>query len=112
MLKLRHVLLDCRLRGKRPGQYEFGLEYGLATLDPAIQCGHHPAQDRVPDSPLNIDQDLPAIGLIPAPIEVLGHDPQLDDKIAGQIRWFGLTTFFAPQPQQRLFFLTHDDPGV
>ena len=64
------------------------------------------------DPPLDIDDDLTGIGLIPAPIEVLGDYPQLDDQIAGQIRRFGLTAFFAPKPQQRLFILAHDDPGV
>jgi hypothetical protein len=39
----------------------------------------------MPDSPLNVSYHPACIGLIPATIEVLGHDPELDDKIAGQV---------------------------
>jgi hypothetical protein len=64
------------------------------------------------DLPLNVRDHLPGAGLLPAPIEVLRDYPKLDDKIAGQIRWFGLTALFAPEPKQRIFILAHDDPGV
>jgi hypothetical protein len=37
----------------------------------------------MPDSTLDIDKDLPGIGLIPASIEVLSHRPELYDKVAG-----------------------------
>jgi hypothetical protein len=52
------------------------------------------------DLPLNVRYHLPGAGRIPAPIEVLGDDPQLDDKIAGQIRRLGLPALLAPEPQQ------------
>jgi hypothetical protein len=51
--------------------------------------------------PLNVRDRLPGAGLIPAPIEVFCDYPKLDDKIAGQIRWFSLTALFAPEPKQR-----------
>ena len=51
------------------------------------------------DAFLNIPDHLPGIGLEPAPIEVLGDDPELDDEIAGQILGFNLAAFFAPKPQ-------------
>jgi hypothetical protein len=70
--------------------------------------GAHPAQDRMPDASLDIRDHLTGIRLIPAPVEVLGHHPELDDEIAGQI----LAALFAPQPDQRLLVIAHDDSGV
>jgi hypothetical protein len=31
---------------------------------------------------LNIDDRLSGVGLVPAPVEVLGREPELDDEIA------------------------------
>ena len=61
---------------------------------------------------LDIGQDLPGIGLVPAPIEVLGDDPELDDEIAGEVLRRDLASLFAPQPQQSRLVIAHDDPGV
>ena len=60
------------------------------------------------DLPLNVRNDLAGIGLVPAPIKVLSHYPELDDEIAGQVLWFDLATLFAPKPDQRPFIITHD----
>jgi hypothetical protein len=46
---------------------------------------------------LNIRNHLASIGLIPVPIEVLGHDPELDDKVAGQILRLNLAPLLPPQ---------------
>jgi hypothetical protein len=35
------------------------------------------------DLPLQISKDLTGIGLVPAPIEVLGCEAKLDDEVAG-----------------------------
>jgi hypothetical protein len=43
-------------------------------------------QDRVADPPLNVDDDLPGIGLVPTPIQVFSADcapGKLPDKSAG-----------------------------
>ena len=64
------------------------------------------------DLPLNVRYHLPGVGLIPAPIEVLGDDPQLNYKIAGQILRFGLPALLPPEPQQGGLIFAHDDPGV
>ena len=61
---------------------------------------------------LNVGNHLPGVGFIPAPIEVLGHDPELDDEIAGQILWLDFAALFAPKPQQSLLIIAHDDPGI
>jgi hypothetical protein len=64
------------------------------------------------ESPLDVGNHLAGIGFIPASIEVLGHDPELDDEIAGTILRFDLAALFPPQPQQSLLILAHDDPCV
>ena len=55
---------------------------------------------------------LARVGLIPASIEVFGHHPELDDEIAGQILGLDLTPLFAPEPNERILVITHDDPGI
>ena len=112
MLELRHVFLRRRFFRKRPGQHELGLKHGLAALNPPIQRGCHPAQHWMPDVPLHIGKNLPGIGLVPASIEVLGHRRELDKEIAGQVLWLGFAALFAPEPDQRLLVIAHDDPGV
>ena len=52
------------------------------------------------DGPLHVGDRLAGIGLIPAPIEVLGHYPKLDDEIAGEILRLDLAALFAPEPKQ------------
>jgi hypothetical protein len=51
----------------------------------------------MPNLPLYIRESLTAIGLIPAPVQVLGHHPKLDNEIARKV--LGLD--FAPLSRQR-----------
>jgi len=46
--------------------------------------------------PLHVLDGLAGASLIPAPIEVLGDLPELDDKIVGEIFRFDLAAFFPP----------------
>ena len=64
------------------------------------------------DPLLDVRDDLAGIGLVPAAIEVLGHDAELDDKVAGQVLRLDLAAFLPPQPEQGRFVVAHDDPGV
>ena len=66
----------------------------------------------MPNVLLDIRNDLPGIGLIPAPIEVLCHHSELDDEIAGQVLRLDLAALFPPEPEQRRLVIAHDDPGV
>jgi hypothetical protein len=66
----------------------------------------------VPDPLLDIRDDLACIGLVPAPIQVLGSEAELDDEVAGQIFRLDFTAFLPPKPDQRAFIIPHDDPGV
>ena len=73
MLQLWRILFDRRFFRERPRQHELGLEDGLAPLYTAIEGGGHPAQHGMADLPLDVRDHLARIGLIPAPIKVLGH---------------------------------------
>ena len=42
----------------------------------------------------------PVLRSIPLPVERLGHDAELDDKVAGEILRLDLAAFLAPQPKQ------------
>src|SRR5262245_20624234 len=57
-----------------------------------------PIQRRIGcEPPLNVDNQLARIGLIPAPVKVLRHHPELDEQIAGEILWLDLAPLFAPE---------------
>jgi hypothetical protein len=66
----------------------------------------------VPDLFLDARDDLAGIGLIPAPVQVLGRKPKLDDQVAGQVLRLDFPSLFPPEPDQRAFVITHDDAGV
>ena len=51
------------------------------------------------DPLLDIGDDPPSIGLVPAPVELLGGETELDDEIAGQVLRLNFAAFFPPQPQ-------------
>jgi hypothetical protein len=52
------------------------------------------------------------MGLIPAPIEVLGHRSELDEEIAGQVLRLDLAALFPPEPDRRLLIIAHDDSRI
>jgi hypothetical protein len=66
----------------------------------------------VADGPLDVGNDLTGIGLVPAPVEILGDAAKLNDQITGEVFRLDLATLFPPKPDQRLLIITHDDPGV
>jgi hypothetical protein len=61
---------------------------------------------------LNVGNHLPSIGLIPAAIELLGRESQLDYEIAGQVLRLDLTPLLTPKLNKGRFIVAHDDPGV
>ncbi len=50
----------------------------------------------MPHAPLDIRDHLTGVRFVPASVEVLRHDPELDDEIAGQVLRLDLTALFAP----------------
>jgi hypothetical protein len=51
---------------------KLGLEDRPGGRDPGVQSGRHPAQSWMPDFSLDIRENLAGIGLVPAPVQVLG----------------------------------------
>ena len=66
----------------------------------------------MPNLPLDIGDNLPRIGLVPAPVQVLGHHPELNQEIAGEILRLDLAALFPPEPNAALLIIAHDDPGI
>jgi hypothetical protein len=66
----------------------------------------------VPNPPLDVSDDVSGIGLVPAPIEVLRGDPELDDKAAGEVLRLGLAALLAPEAEEGGLVGAHDGPGV
>ena len=51
--------------------------------------------------PLHVCDRAARVAFVPAPVQFLGHDAELDDKIAGQLLRFDLAALFLLQPDQR-----------
>ena len=64
------------------------------------------------DLPLDVRDGLPGIGLVPAPVQLLGGQAELDDEVAGEVLGLDLAAFFSPKAKQRRLVVAHDDPGV
>jgi hypothetical protein len=112
VLKLGHMLLGRGFVRKRPGQHEFGLEHRPAAGDDAVEGRPHPPQHRMPQPMLNAFDRLPGVALVPMPVEGFGHEPELDDEVAGQVLRLGLPPFLEPEADQGGFIVAHDDAGV
>ena len=112
MLELRHVLLGRRLFRERPGQHELGLKDRPLALHEAVKRGRHPADYRMLNAPLDVFDGLAGVALVPVPIEVFGHEAELDNEVTRQVLRFDLAAFFPPEAQQSGLVLAHDDPGV
>jgi hypothetical protein len=61
---------------------------------------------------LDLGENLASIAFEPMAVEGFGHDPELDDKIPGEVFRLGLAAFFPPQAKQGRLVLSHDDPGI
>jgi hypothetical protein len=64
------------------------------------------------DPPLNIRKNLIGVGLVPAPIEVLGSQAQLHQEIARKVLRLELAPLLPPQPDEGSFIIAHDNAGV
>jgi hypothetical protein len=54
---------------------------------------------------LDVDDHLPGIGFIPAPVQVLGRKTELDDEVARQVLRLNFAPLFSPQPEKRRLVL-------
>jgi hypothetical protein len=91
------VLLGRGFFRERPREHELGFEHRAAAFDDPVQGRSHPADHRMPDPALDIFDNLPGRALEPSPIELLGREPQLDEKVIGQVFRLRLASFFPPE---------------
>ena len=64
------------------------------------------------DPALTVSSGAPGIALIPASVQRLSDDAELDDHVVRQVFWFNLSALFPPEPDQRRLVRAHDDPRV
>ena len=102
----------ARLLRERPWQHELGLEHRAGFLDQSIERGGHPGHRAVDRMTLDVRDPVAGVEFIPAAVEVLGDQAELDDQDARKVRRSLLAAFFAPEAQQGFLVLAHDDPGV
>ena len=61
---------------------------------------------------LDAGQGLAGVALVPAPVEVLGDRPELNDEVVGEVFRFDLASLLAPEPNEVRLVIAHDDAGV
>jgi hypothetical protein len=66
----------------------------------------------VPQPVLNAFNGLPGVALVPELIEVLGHQAELNDKVAGEVLRLGLAALLAPELEEGRLIGAHDHPGI
>ena len=64
------------------------------------------------DPLLDVGDDPPSIGLVPASVKPLSGEAELDNEIAGQVLRLNFAALFSPQPQQGGLVIAHDDSGI
>jgi hypothetical protein len=82
------------------------------AVNDSVQGGCHPPDHGVLNPALDVLNDLPGVTFVPVPVEVLGHDAELHDEVAGQVFGLDLTALLPPQPKENVFITAHDDAGV
>jgi hypothetical protein len=102
--------LGWRLLGERPGQHELGLEH-VEVVAEAVEGSRREAMDRMLDPTPDVGNGAFCVAL-PRPVERLGGDAELGDKIVAEVLRLGLAALFLPLPDQRGFVRAHDDPRV
>jgi hypothetical protein len=66
----------------------------------------------MPHSLLNVGDHLPGIGLIPAPVQVLGRNTKLDHQVTREVLRLDLAALLAPEPNQRPLVTPHDNSCI
>jgi hypothetical protein len=61
---------------------------------------------------LDVGDPVARILFLPAAVEVLGGQPELDDQDAREVDRRRFSSFFLPGSMEGLLVLAHDDPGI
>ena len=97
VLQLRGIFLRRRLLRERPWQHELGLEH-VATIHPPVKRCRHPSKRRMAPPHLHVGDDFAGLGLVPAPVQVLSSQAQLDRQISRKIFRVNLAALLTPEP--------------
>ncbi len=54
----------------------------------------------------------PVLASIPAPVQVLGGEAELDDEIAGEVLRLDFAALLPPQAEEGGLIVAHNDPSV
>ena len=66
----------------------------------------------MPDPGLDVLDDVPARALIPAAVEVLSCQPELDQQVARLVLRVRFASFFSPEALQGRVIGAHNGPGI
>ena len=61
---------------------------------------------------LNRGDEPAGVTFVPVPVELFGHDAELDNQVGRKVFRVDFAALFPPQPHQGGFIVPHDDPGV
>jgi hypothetical protein len=64
------------------------------------------------DTALKCFDLMPGVAFVPEPVELLGGDPELDDKVAGEVLRLDLPALLPPEAEEGGFIATHDNASV
>ena len=112
MLQLRNIFFGRALLRERPGQHELGFENRPSGFDYSVEgCGQI-ADNWMLNPPLDPAKGVTGVAFEPVAVEGFGHDPELDDEIAGQVLWLDLAALLAPKAEKGTFIIARNDPSV
>jgi hypothetical protein len=98
--------------GERPRQHEFGLENRPGSFNPAVKRRGHPPQNRMAYLALNVRKYLAGIRFVPASVQLLGGQAELNDEVSRKVLRFDLAALLPPKSEKSWLIVTHDNPCV
>jgi len=66
----------------------------------------------MPDPALTVGGGSSGITFVPAPVQRLGCEAELDDQVVAEVRRLDFAALFLSEPDQRRLVRAHDYPGV
>src|SRR5271163_3935523 len=83
----------------------------MVSLDRCM-ARRHPPFHWMLDPALTVGDRVPGVVLIPASVQRLGDDAQLDNEVIAEVHRFDFATLLLPEPDQRRLVAAHNDPRV
>jgi hypothetical protein len=64
-----------------PWQHELRLKDGASCFNPSVKGRGHPPMNLMKYLPLYLGDDMAGVLFVPAPVQWLGHGPELDQQV-------------------------------